>query len=120
MATYKGHVDFNKVKLQSGDVLVGCNPSRMGGRVIKVDRLTFDRCNMFGVAVNPTWVVKNCAHYGKTEADLSLDSTSMVDGEIENLVAELDAFTKDYPDKVKVALAPVTSKLSVDKKVVAL
>ena len=116
---YRGHIDFDK--LQPGDVLIGCNPSHMDGRVIDVDGLTFERCNMFGVVTRKGWTIKDCYHVGKTKADLPPEPTAdEVEAQrVDSLTAELAEIAVRKPiivqDAMKLQPALVTASAEVVK-----
>jgi len=102
MATHKDSFNFDTDEIKEGDIFIRCNPSVMQGRIITVDNLTFEKCNMFGVAPNPTWTIKNCAHYGKSFADLPSEPTEdeLDDQEINTVLDRLGKLTLKHPDKV--------------------
>ena len=103
---YKGNFNFDTEEIQVGDVFIGCNPSVKDGRVINVDGLTFERCNMFGVQPNPTWTITKCAHYGKTKADLPPEPTEaeLEEQEIDTVLDRLGELTIKRPDYVSAGI----------------
>jgi hypothetical protein len=106
MATYKGHFNFDTGDIQPGDIFIGCNPSKMEGRVIPVDNLTFKKCNLFGVAENATWTIEDCAHYGRTAADLPTPPTEqeIEEQEIDQVLDRLGELTLKRPDYVSAGI----------------
>ena len=116
---WTGIVDFDTVRLQQGDVLIGCNPSHMDGRTIAVDGLTFERCNMFGVTPNPTWTITDCFHYGKTVADLPVPPTDHeVEAQrIDSLTAELAEIAVRKPVLVQDSMKLQPALVDVSKEV---
>ena len=117
---YRGHIDFDKLQLQPGDVLIGCNPSVMDGRVIGVDGLMFERCNMFGVVTRKGWTIKDCYHVGKTKADLPVPPTAdeVEAQKVDSLTAELAEIAVRKPILVQDSMKLQPVLVDVSKEVV--
>lgn len=106
MATHKGYFNFDAGNIKPGDTFTGCNPSAMDGRVIAADNLTFEKCNMFGVTIRPSWTIKDCYHVGKTKADLPPAPTKAeIDAiEIDVTTKKLAELQKAYPAQVEASI----------------